>query len=209
MSDLTYEANDRNVKYETFEWDNTWLVHADKPQMPRILYIGDSISIGIRRGFTAQAGDKVHFDQFATSRGIDNPFFMDVLTPFIKQEARRDAVFFNSGLHGWHLNDGEEYKEYYEKMLSYLKNQITDVPLILSLTTGLRDEQRNERVKARNDVVKEIAERMGLPVVDLYSVSIHNLDLLDADGVHFKPDGYAKLSAEVIESLKKAVPSIL
>lgn len=208
MSDLTYEAKDRSTKYETYEWDNTWLVRADKPEAARILYIGDSISIGIRRSFTAQVEGKVEFDQFATSRGLDNPFYCDVLTPFIKQESRRDAVFFNNGLHGWHLNDDSEYGEYYENMLSYLKRMIPDTPIIPVLTTRLKDEQRNERVRARNKTVCEIAERLGLPVVDLYSVSEKNAVLLDADGVHFKPEGYTVLAAEVIASLKKSVPGI-
>lgn len=206
---MTYEAKDRSTKYETYEWDNTWLVRADKPEAARILYIGDSISIGIRRSFTAQVEGKVEFDQFASSRGLDNPFFYDVLTPFIKQESRRDAVFFNNGLHGWHLNDETEYKKYYEEMLAYLMGEMPDTPIVPVLTTCLRDAQRNERVKARNKVVCAVAERLGLAVVDLYSVSERNAELLDADGVHFKPEGYAVLAEEIVSCVKKTVPGII
>lgn len=209
MSDLTYEAKDRSTKYETYEWDNTWLVRADKPEAARILYIGDSISIGIRRSFTAQVDGKVEFDQFASSRGLDSLFFYDALTPFIKQESRRDLVFFNNGLHGWHLDDETEYREYYEKMLSFLKSMMPDTPVVPVLTTCLKGAQRNERVKARNKAVCDIAKDLGLAVVDLYSVSEKNADLLDADGVHFKPEGYELLAAEVIAYIKKTVPELI
>ena len=33
---------------------------------------------------------------------------------FAQQESRRDAVVFNNGLHGWHLDDSTEYAEHYE-----------------------------------------------------------------------------------------------
>ena len=36
MSDFTYEATDVNVRYETYEWDNTWIDHANDQTAKRV-----------------------------------------------------------------------------------------------------------------------------------------------------------------------------
>ena len=114
MSEFTYqEVTDKNEKYETYEWDNVWISHADELSRNRVLYIGDSISCGIRNIATRLSDEKILFDGFGTSKGIDNPFFKDSLKLFAAQESKREAVIFNNGLHGWHLDDEKEYKVYY------------------------------------------------------------------------------------------------
>ena len=75
MEKFSYEQQDRKEKYETYEWDNTWLEHADKFCENRIFYIGDSISCGIRTVATSKTNNKLLFDGLGTSKGIDNPFF--------------------------------------------------------------------------------------------------------------------------------------
>ena len=48
MSDFTYEFENHQAKLEKYEWDNTWLEQTSDAVKPRVLYIGDSISGGIR-----------------------------------------------------------------------------------------------------------------------------------------------------------------
>ena len=73
MSEFTYENKDTNFELETFEWDNVWLDHITYPTLPRVLYIGDSISCGTRRVATIASGEKLLFDGFGTSKALDNP----------------------------------------------------------------------------------------------------------------------------------------
>ena len=54
---------------------------------------------------------------------------------------------------------------------------------------------------ARNEVALEIAKKYDLPVIDLYTVSINNKDLLTEDGVHFTKAGYEKLAEKILETL--------
>ena len=66
------------TKLEMFEWDNLWIEHADKEDIKRVLYIGDSISCGVRQVATSISNGEIYFDGFGTSKALDNPYFKDV-----------------------------------------------------------------------------------------------------------------------------------
>ena len=78
------------------------------------------------------------------------------------------------------------------------------IRLFVVLTTYVDDEERVKRVLIRNKEAIKIAEKYGLPVIDLYSVSYDNKKLLSPDGVHFIREGYEKLAEEIIKSLTTA-----
>ena len=55
-NDFTFQSKrDANV-LEMYEWDNTWWEQAPDTDRKRVLYIGDSISCGIRRIATEVSG---------------------------------------------------------------------------------------------------------------------------------------------------------
>ena len=205
MGSLTYEKSDEKRVYETYEWDNTWLERAYDEDVDRVLYIGDSISCQSRRIITEKAEDKLLFDGFGTSKGIDNPYFDDAISIFAKQQPKRLAVLFNNGLHGWHLDDETEYKEHYEKKIEFLLKEFKDTPLFIVLTTHIADEDREKRVIKRNKVALEIAEKYNLPVIDLYAVTVANPDTLSPDGVHLLREGYDLLAEEILRVLKEYI----
>ena len=200
MSEFTYETENRAYRYETYEWDNTWIDHPND-DVRRILYIGDSISCGIRPHATEKTGGKTVFDSFGTSRAVDNPYWKDALLLFAKQEGRRDAILFNNGLHGWHLEDEKEYKKHYEEMLRFLSEQFPGTPVAVVLSTYIAKERDLSRVIARNRVARELAEKYALPVIDLYSVAEQAKEHLKEDGVHFTADGYRILAKAVTDGV--------
>lgn len=104
MSVFTYQTENHN-KYEGFEWDNAWLDHINDKEAKRVLYIGDSISCGLRSVATALSEEQIRFDGFGTSKSLDNPYFKESIRLFAGQQGKRDVVLFNNGLHGWHLED--------------------------------------------------------------------------------------------------------
>lgn len=201
MNGSTYETKDRKEKIETYEWDDVWIDFATAPEEKRVFYIGDSISRGIRRIATEKTGGKIHFDSFATSKAVDNPFFVPSVSLFAKQETRRDAVIFNNGLHGWHLDDETEYKKFYEEMVSFLIKEFAGTPVYIVLTTHVSDADRGKRVIARNNAALEIAKKYNLEVIDLYSASLENAHLLSSDGVHFSREGYEKLAEKILDTV--------
>ena len=207
MNDFTYEKEDKTIKLETYEWDNVWWEQAPDNEKPRVLYIGDSISCGIRRIATQLSDKKILFDGFGTSKAVDNECFTESLRLFGKQQKRRNIVIFNNGLHGFHLDDAVEYGKYYEKMVRFLMEEYKDTPIALVLTTSI-DGPRNARVIARNDTVKKIALKYGIPVIDLYATSVEYAKLRDDGGVHFTEEGYEKLAEQILRSIHEIVPEI-
>ena len=202
MSNYTYENEDRIEKLEKYEWDNVWWEQADTKGIPRVLYIGDSISCGTRRIATEVASGELLFDGFGTSKAVDNPYFNDSVAIFARQQGERCAVIFNNGLHGWHLDDEEKYPCYYEQTVKFLLEEFKGTPLALVLTTSVADAEREIRVKKRNTAVMQIAKKYGLPIIDIYSVSVENAHLRKDDGVHFTAEGYKKFAELIVSELK-------
>ncbi|MBQ2968596.1 MAG: hypothetical protein IJE10_10825 [Clostridia bacterium] len=202
--EFTYERENGTEKYEGYEWDNVWIDRAKNLERNRVLYIGDSISCGTRRVATLRSEEQILFDGFGTSKGLDNPFFCDAIALFAKQEARRDAVLFNNGLHGWHLEDSTEYKAYYEKMVQFLISFFPDTPVFLVLSSYLADPERNARVLARNEAVISLAEKYHLKVIDVYAVT-EKMPEKQTDGVHFNSEGYEAIADKLLTFLKENV----
>ena len=205
MDEFTYENQDIRTKYETFEWDNTWIENANNTDAKRVLYIGDSISCGIRRIATELTEGNILFDGYGTSKGIDNPYLMESIKSFALQEGKQDVIIFNNGLHGWHLDDDTEYKEHFEKVVGLLLQNFKNIPVMLILTTSLADEERNKRVMRRNKAVLEIAKQYKLPVIDLYNESITNHKYLRKDGGHFYKKGYRNLAKKIVSEVEKVI----
>ena len=204
MSDFTYEAKNCEMSLETYEWDNVWWEHANVEGMPRVLYIGDSISCGTRKKATEAAQNMIFFDGFGTSKALDNPYFADSIRTFAKQQGERVAILFNNGLHGWHLDDETEYGIYYEKMLNFLLKEFENTPLFLVLTTHVANPERDARVVVRNRVVSELSKKYHLPTIDFYSI-IKEHEALFTDGVHLTGEGYDLLARNLVEHIYKVI----
>ena len=204
MSDFTYEKDSQIAELETYEWDNVWWEQAPKQDATRVLYIGDSISCALRRKATAVSNDELLFDGFGTSKAVDNPYFLPSVKSFATQQRERRVVIFNNGLHGWHLTE-EAYGEHYKKLVTALKAEFSDCVIALVLTTAITDKERNERVKVRNEKVKEIAKELSLPIIDLNEVSAKNISLISGDGVHFTDKGYDVMATFLVDKVRKLI----
>lgn len=204
MSDFTYEIGSQIAELETYEWDNVWWEQAPKQDATRVLYIGDSISCALRRKATAVSNDELLFDGFGTSKAVDNPYFLPSVKSFATQQRERRVVIFNNGLHGWHLTE-EAYGEHYKKLVTALKDEFSDSVIALVLTTAITDVERNERVKVRNEKVKEIAKELSLPIIDLNEVSAKNISLISGDGVHFTDEGYNVMVEFLVDEVRKLI----
>ena len=193
-----------NTKLETYEWDNLWIEHANKDDIKRVLYIGDSISCGVRQVATSISNGEIYFDGFGTSKALDNPYFKDSLHLFALQQGKREVVVFNNGLHGWHLDDEKEYPKAYEEMIKFLLEEFKGTPLVIVLSTYVANIEDNKRVIKRNEEVLKLAEKYNLPYVDYYSVAEENKDNL-TDGVHFYSEGYKSLAEALVKKVKELI----
>ena len=200
MEGFTYENKTPSSALETFEWDNVWYEHTEDAVAKRFLYIGDSISVGTRGWITVLSDRKILCDGFATSKALDNPFFKPLLEIFMAQEKRIDGILINNGLHGWHLSSSE-YENGYRDMLEFLAAK--GKPVYALLTTMLpADSERDGIVCERNKIASSVAAKLGIPVIDLYSVTKEHTEYYSADNVHLVEDGYKLLARRILDAIE-------
>ena len=209
--DYTYAFENRKECLEKYEWDNVWWDSADSEGIPRVLYIGDSISCMTRRVATAEAENTLLFDGVGTSKAVDNPYFPMTVHNFALQEADRCAVLFNNGLHGG-CNDTliplETYKQGVREIVSVLRRNQPQAKLVIVTSTYMSpkgdesfviDEKMNAFVLERNAFLREFAAENGFAVNDLYALTAGNAAFRQTDGVHFEKESTDKLAAHVAD----------
>ena len=201
----TYQEKATSSSREKYEWERIWFEDIYDRDAKRVLYIGDSISNATFPHAAAASERKILFNNFASSKALDNPFYYPMIKMFIEQNERVDAIIVNNGLHGWHLTE-DEYEQCYLDLVRKLKadNPKTPIFLVLSTTT---DESRAycARVPVRNEKAIRVAQKEGLGIIDIHKISVENKHLLSQDGVHFTPDGYKLFGAEIVNVLKERI----
>ena len=121
---------------------------------------------------------------------------------FAAQQGHREAVVFNNGLHGWHLDDETEYPALLKDVLVFLKEEFAGTPVAVVLTTRLAKPERQQRVLARNKAAAAVAAELGLPVIDYFAASEEAAALQGADGVHFTEEGNRKLAEYMVQAVR-------
>ena len=202
MSDSTYEFSETKAPLECYEWDRTWIAHTEDKETRRIFYVGDSISWdGIRGAMQNIVGSEFYIDALATSKALDNLYLLPMLDLMLRQIQKPKLMLFNNGLHGWHLDDEKEYPVLLERLLRYL-TETYHVSVAVVLTTRVKDPQRNLRVNVRNREAAAVAEKLNLPVIDLYCPSEEYASLQKEDGVHFSREGYNALAKSILGQIR-------
>ena len=185
----------------------------DDPKLPRVLLIGDSISIG----YTAPVRDllkgkaNVHRNPGnggPTTNGLAN------LKKWL-DSGKWDVIHFNWGLHDLKfMSDGKRQvdTEAYEKNLRELVRQLkaTGAKLIWATTTpvpeGVTPPRKNEDVLTYNAIAQTIMEENQITVDDLYSFALPRLaEIQQPANVHFTPQGSATLAKYVAASIESAL----
>ncbi|MBZ0258242.1 SGNH/GDSL hydrolase family protein [bacterium] len=184
------------------------------PSLPDVLLIGDSISIGytypVREMLRGKANVyRIPENGGPTSRGLEK-----------YDEWLRcgcfDVIHFNWGLHDLkYMDDGKHQIpiDQYERNLAVLVHRLsqTGAKLIWASTTpvpegDLSPKRIPEDVVKYNAVAKEIMDRRGVMIDDLYTFANDQLDQIQRpNNVHFTEDGSYVLGAQVAESILQAL----
>ena len=157
--------------YEKYEWCQTWWEHANDATLPRVLLIGDSITVGYHLFVKKLLAGKAHADQYASSRAIDAQAFNLELAHMLALYPYR-VIHFNNGLHGWHVS-GESYRLGLVAVIEQIKTTQPDARLILATSTPIippmplakSDQDKEILIQERNRIVADIAAAHHLPVV--------------------------------------------
>lgn len=184
----------------------------DDPALPRVLLVGDSISIGytqpVRELLRGVANvHRVFENGGPSSRGVQQ------LDEWLGS-GRWDVVHFNFGLHdiklddaGRPLNSLEDYVANLRAIVRRLRATgarlvfATTTPVPADLSSGPR--RRNADVLAVNAAAQKLMAELGVPVNDLYAVVAPRLAELQLPrNVHYKPEGSRALARPVADAIR-------
>lgn len=199
-----------SVVREQYEWSNIWWDCANDPKLPRVLLIGDSISVGYGPVVTKLLQGKVHVDRLSTSRSVNDPVLLKETTMML-EDNHYVAIHLNNGLHGFHLDDAA-YATGLQEYVKLLKKYGHGAKLIWAASTPITKgndvhvlAENNDVVIARNSTAAAVMQKNGIPVNDLYQLVIGKADLRSPDGYHYNAGGYEVMGKVITESLLKVI----
>jgi len=186
----------------------------DEPGLPRVLLIGDSISIGYTLPVRDLLKGKANVHRIGENGGptINGTAKIDTWLA----GGKWDVIHFNWGLHDIKTDTGKHQVsiEDYERNLRDLvkKMKATGAKLIWCSTTPvpegeLKPPRKDADVVAFNAVAKKVMDENGIAIDDLYAYALPRLkDIQRPVNVHFSPDGSKVLAKQVASSIEAALP---
>jgi len=188
---------------------------ADDPNLPRVLLIGDSISMGytvpVREKLAGKANvHRPNANCGPTIRGLES------LSAWLG-EKKWDVIHFNFGLHDVRYMDDTKQKqvspEDYEKNLTKIVEQLqaTGAKLIWCSTTPVpagADKRKPGEEVEYNKIAARVMEKAGVETNDLYAYVLPKLKETQLPAnVHFSPAGSDALATKVAEEIEKRLPA--
>jgi len=186
---------------------------ADDPKLPRVLLIGDSISIGYTVPARNLLKGKANLHRIPANGGPTTNGLAH-LNQWLG-DGKWDVIHFNWGLHDLKfMADGKQQVETnaYGQNLRELVRRLkaTGAKLIWATTTpvpdGVNPPRKNADVVAYNDIARRIMGENQIAVNDLYSFALPQLaEIQQPANVHFTAQGSAVLAKQVAASIEKAL----
>ena len=195
----------------------------DVPGLPRVLLIGDSISMGYTLPVRARLEGRANVHRPAencseTANGLRR------LDAWLG-DGKWDVIHFNFGLHDLKFTDdggkmvppdqGRQvallpvYGQNLRAIVARLRK--TGAKLVFATTTPVPSASsgRVEHDELRyNEVAVRVMKELGVPVDDLHAVVAPVQDKVQLPhNVHFKADGYARLADAVVASITPLLPA--
>jgi acyl-CoA thioesterase-1 len=203
--------------------DPTLAEVADTPGLPRVLLIGDSISMGYTLPVRARLAGKANVHRPAencgeTGRGLKS------LDKWLGS-GKWDVIHFNFGLHDLkYLDEKGAYvapdkgKQVsllpdYEKNLRALVVRLkqTGAKLIYATTTpvpgGSLGRMEHDEIHY-NEIAVRVMKELGVAIDDLHALAAEQQAKIQLPhNVHFTAEGYEKMADQVVACLVPALPS--
>ena len=194
----------------------------DKAGLPRVLLIGDSISMGYTVPVRELLAEKANVHR-PPMNCMSTDFGIEMLDAWLG-ESHWDVIHFNWGLHdlkyvdeagavvavdkGKPLIPVEEYERNLDQLVQRLKK--TNAKLIFATTTPVPDGSAG-RVPGDeiryNQAALRVMKKHGVAVNDLHTLAADKLSEIQLPhNVHFTPEGSRVLAKRVAEVIEKFLP---
>ena len=183
----------------------------DDPALPRVLLIGDSISIGYTLPTRQALTGKANVHRPPTNCG-GTPNVVRHLDKWLGP-GRWDVIHFNSGIHDLKRPGGKRFvtPQQYEKNLRIVVQRLkkTGAELIWCSTTQSPEAVCGAPAKdfvTYNALAGKVMEENGIRVNDLYAFSLPRLHQIQIPvNSHFTPEGSKVLAKQVTSAILKAL----
>lgn len=196
----------------------------DVPGLPRVLLIGDSISIGYTVPVRTMLKGKANVHRPLTNCGPTSKGVAEIDKWL--GDGKWDVIHFNWGLHdlkymgpnGQNLADPrakdsrqqvppKEYEENLRKLVARLKK--TKAKLIWRSTTPVPEGAKGRVVgdsAKYNAIAKRIMDEHKIAIDDQYSFALKRLkEIQRPANVHFSPEGSRELAKQAVNAIDKAL----
>ncbi len=186
----------------------------DEPGLPRVLLIGDSISMGYTLAVREQLAGKANVHRIPTNGGPTIKG-LEAIDSWLG-DSKWDVIHFNWGLHDLKMMDTgmqqvplPEYEANLKKLVARMKQ--TGAKLIWCTTTpfpkgGLTPTRKYEDLLAYNAVALKVMKANDVAIDDLCAFAEPQLDKIQIpENVHFTGEGSAVLAQQVSRSILDAL----
>ncbi len=185
-------------------------LYKDKKDLPRVLLIGDSISIGYTPIVREKLVNKANVHRAMANSGTTKAGLAGIKDWL--GSGSWDIIHFNWGLHDVSLRKNygttkAEYKKNLEELVKRLKG--TGAKLIWASTTPIPEGSQLRRKGDEvgyNAIAFEVMQRNGIEINDLHAYVFPKLEKYQMQkNVHFKSKGYRFLGEEVARKIETAL----
>ena len=201
-------AQGSTVSREDIEWLDVWLPQTSDRKLPRVLLIGDSIARGYYPEVEKALAGRAYVGRLTTSKSLVDPALLKEIA-LILSEQHYEVIHFNNGLHGSGYSEAA-YAQALPSVRRVFLHYAPGARLIWASTTDMLpsfegDHPTLPRVAERNRLAALWAAKNGIPVDDLFPIAAHHPEYHAHDGVHFSPEGYAALAAQVSTVIRQVL----
>ena len=190
----------------------------DEPGLPRVLLIGDSISIGYTLQVREKLKGKANVHRIPVNGGAT-----EVGLAHMKSwlgSGKWDVIHFNFGLHDAKYSSETTQRATREQYAANLRTLITQMKamgakLIFATTTPvpmggvLSPTRKFDSIEERNKVALKLMRENGVAIDDLYAVALPVMEKVGRpNDVHFQPEGYEILAKAVATSIESTLKTI-
>jgi len=187
----------------------------DDPKLPRVLLIGDSISIGYTVAVRERLKGKANVHRIPQNGGATE-VGLEKMTAWLGK-GKWDVIHFNFGLHDAKYTSETTQRASREQYIANLKTLIaqmkaTGAKLIFATTTPvpmggvLSPTRKFDSVEERNKLAVQLMQSSDVAVDDLYATA---KPIMEKHGrpndVHFASEGYEVLATAVAASIEAAL----
>ncbi|MCQ2380255.1 MAG: SGNH/GDSL hydrolase family protein [Victivallaceae bacterium] len=189
-----YQIKSSSREGESIEWTISYIYNRKDVASQRVLLVGDSICNGYQPVLRDLLADKCNITFWASSYCASDPAYLPHLD-LVLSGPRPGLVLFNNGLHSL-VSDKHEWYDSYVLAVKFLKAKLPEAKIALLNCTKIQDSNQT-KVDEINRLTVRAAEELGLPLLNIFSITDAMPKSTWSDAYHFKADG-VRLQAEFL-----------